>query len=185
MEDNNHIEEPQIEEVKPKRVKLSKLMYKIEPTLPYFPDERLKKIRELYNQLSIEEANAEADGLDISDESNAAFMRIRHWKAKAYFFIGDYKTCQELCNAEVDKLLEVHPYLKVEVEDCENFESLSSQINAPNVVEINDSSENEGVTYIYLKWRLLQARVNKSIGMCTVANQICNQIIAFVKRLEG
>jgi hypothetical protein len=39
----------------------------------------------------------------------------------------------------------------------------------------------ESVIYIFLKFRLLQARINKSIGMNHEAHDICNSIILFVK----
>ena len=37
------------------------------------------------------------------------------------------------------------------------------------------------IIYIFLKFRLLQARINKSIGMNHIAHDICNSIILFVK----
>jgi hypothetical protein len=58
----------------------------------------VKKVRALYNQLKIEEANGEMDGMDITDDKSPSLIRMKHWKAKAYYFVGDYKTCLELCN---------------------------------------------------------------------------------------
>lgn len=42
----------------------------------------------------------------------------------------------------------------------------------------------EEVVYIYFKFRLLQARINKAIGMNHVSHSICNSIILYVRKFK-
>ena len=48
-------------------------------------------------------------------------------------------------------------------------------------IELDKFEVPEAFIYIFLKFRLLQAKINKSIGMSHECHDICNSIILFVK----
>ena len=58
--------------------------YKIDPPIPYFENDNGKKLKKLYDEFKFEEAE-KVDAVNIK--------RAPYWKAKAYFNMGDYKTC--------------------------------------------------------------------------------------------
>ena len=49
------------------------------------------------------------------------------------------------------------------------------------IKEITKINVESHISYIFLKWRLLQARINKSIGMNNLAHDQVNSIILYVK----
>lgn len=40
------------------------------------------------------------------------------------------------------------------------------------------------INYIFLKYKLIQARINKAIGMNEVAHEICNHIMLYVRQFQ-
>ena len=52
------------------------------------------------------------------------------------------------------------------------------------ISEVNSEDSPDWIKYIFLKLRLLQAKVNKSIGMNHLAHEICSSIIAYVRSFK-
>ncbi len=52
------------------------------------------------------------------------------------------------------------------------------------ISEVSQKDAPDWIRYIFLKLRLLQAKVNKSIGMNHVAHEICFSIIGYVRSFK-
>lgn len=100
--------EPLIQEDLPsKAVKKSSLLFKIDPTLEFFPSsenvsvDQMIKIKQLFNQFKFSEAETEIEALQLDRESEDVLkinLRINYWRAKANFHVGDYKKALDLAN---------------------------------------------------------------------------------------
>jgi hypothetical protein len=103
---------------------------------------------------------------------------LSHWEAKGRYLLGDYKTALELADEQVEALDKEYPALVMKEKYTEGLPALKEG----STPLINDINVPDYVIYIYMKFRLLQARVNKAIGMNHVAHEICNAIIMFRRK---
>ena len=109
-------------------------------------------------------------------------MRAKYWEAKAYYNMGDYKTSVELADIQVKSMVEKYPDLDVKAPKEEIILSLSdSDENMSTITEIKQVEVPKEISYIFLKYRLLQARINKAIGLNGEAHDIVNSILFYVK----
>jgi hypothetical protein len=93
-------------------------------------------------------------------------MRANYWEAKAYYNMGDYKTSIELADVQVKSMVAKYPDLGIKAAKEEIILSLSdSDENMSTIVEIKQVEVPKEISYIFLKYRLLQARINKAIGL--------------------
>jgi hypothetical protein len=65
---------------------------------------------------------------------------------------------------------------KAQKKECEQKGPLINVVDEVNVPA--------KISYLYLKYRLLQCRINKAIGMNGKAHDIVNSIIMYVKRFQ-
>ena len=114
--------------------------------------------------------------------------RVNLWKAKAYYNIGEYLTSLTQVDEAVEKFKASYPKLIREPALPQIAEA-----EGATVTEIKDDDEAlkitevevpEAVTYMYLKYRLLQARLNKSIGFANKAQDICTDIVMYLRQFK-
>lgn len=115
------------------------------------------------------------DGSDAPEDVAKFKLRLSHWEAKARYALGDYKKALELADEQVQALDAEYPSLVMKEKYNEGLPALEDA----NPALINDINAPDYVIYMYLKFRLLQARTNKAIGMNHIAHEQCNSIIMF------
>lgn len=110
-------------------------------------------------------------------------LRADYWEAKAYYNLGEYKTSLEKADAQVKLLLEKFPDLHTQAKKEEIILSLTDDENDTKIQEIKKIEVEPHICYIFLKYRLLQARINKGIAKNPEAHDIVNSIVLLVKKL--
>jgi len=147
----------------------------------------------LYNQCRVSEAIKLSEDLALTQDSDdpeeqVTSRQLAFWKAKNLYLIGEYKQSLSLADAEVTALLEKYPSLNKEFssQDASSFSSLEKaslktvEEDQPEgctvsevveeAIQIQEVEVPEPLVSTYLKYRLLQARNNKAIGMNHLAN---------------
>ena len=96
--------------------------------------------------------------------------------------MGDYKVSLEKAEKQVSELEEKYPDLSVEVKNEEIILSLKDGDDEPKIQEIQQIEVPPHISYIFLKYKLIMARINKAISKNPEAHDIVNQIILYVKK---
>lgn len=80
------------------------------------------------------------------------------------------------------KFIQKYPDLDTKAKKEEIILSLSdNDEDKSTIVEIRKVEVPDEISYIFLKYRLLQARINKAIGLNGAAHDIVNSILLYVK----
>lgn len=118
---------------------------------------------------------------DITDSD--ALLRINYWRAKSQYQIGNYKEALAEADKQVQVFSEEYPEFWKEIsKEGSSLDKAVKQKEEPTgIVEIKEELD-EHIIYIVLKYRLLQARLNKAIHMSHIAHDICNSIMLYVKK---
>lgn len=112
-------------------------------------------------------------------------MRANYWEAKAYYNMGDYKTSVDLADAQVKIFMAKYPDLDTKAAKEEIILSLSDDDeNMSTIKEIKSVEVPNEISYIFLKYRLMQARINKAIGLNGLAHDIVNSILVYIKQFS-
>lgn len=94
------------------------MKYKIDPQIPYYPvcdgvtKDLMVKIHGLFNSFKFDEADAVVpnDLNDTSEDKEKANLRIKYWRAKAYYKMGDYKRGLEFAEKYIKELEDQEKY---------------------------------------------------------------------------
>ena len=132
----------------------------------------MQKVRQLYVSYKFEEAEQEQDKLEVdagdAPEDVTKFkMRLSYWETKAHYSLGNYKTALELADNHVKALDTEHPSLVMSEKYSEGLPALKEA----NPALINEINVPDYVIYMYLKFRLIQARISITIWMNHVAHE--------------
>lgn len=96
--------------------------------------------------------------------------------------MGDYKTALEKADAQVKVINEKYPETVISAEKEQVILSFADEDdNKSTIKEIKKIEVPPKISYLILKYKLLQARLNKAIGKNGQAHDIVNEILLYVK----
>lgn len=147
---------------------------------------RVKKATEAIAALNLNKAYLDAKTQDQKDKmvsiENVKF-RLEFTECKGLYHLGDYKTCLEKVLARTSEIEQAYPDLRdigaasaekaKKQEKGMNKEDYEFNVEDMDVKAITKVVAEERVNYMYLKYKLLQARLQKAIGMNHVASELC------------
>jgi len=108
------------------------------------------------------------------------WLRLNYWEAKAYHKIGNYLKALELTKVCQDDLLKKYSDLGKEFCSYEHKEEQKIEMNEEgNVSSILEVPE--AINYIFLKHKLLEARLLKLSNNSAKCHAVCNSIMLYVK----
>lgn len=98
--------------------------------------------------------------------------------------MGDYKVSLEKVEKHVNELIQKYPDLCVPIKKEQIILSLSDDENDPKIQEIEEVKVPSHISYLYLKYKLVQARINKAISRNPEAHDNVNEILLYVKKCK-
>ncbi len=203
-------DEPQIEEGKEekpaKKSERSIDTHKVEPALAYFPahgsvkKETLIKIKQMYDSFDLVEADKEVEALKLDELLKGATkpedvegygklaLRVKYWKPKALFSLGDEKSAKVEAESLLESLETQFEGLKKAREGLTTKkEAVVTSLEEPKsqIQEVETLDAPEFAFFIYLKLKFLLAKIQKAIGHNHLAHDTINEIFELTRKYKG
>lgn len=132
-----------------------------------------------------------SDKKDLIKQIEDVKFRLEFTECKVLYHLGDYKVCLDLVVERGKQIEAAYPEIvdigtpSTEIKQKQanglNKDDYEFDMDNYKLKDITQCGIDERISYMYLKYKLLEARIQKAVGMNHVATDICLQIMIYVK----